>query len=126
MIRVLAALVAGFLCLPAFAATCKISEYANMVIHANGRIVPVAQEPSLTTQSVTYDASMASAAFNAATGFVRIVCDAKAHFIFTSAGTNATADHPYLSANTAEYFGIQRVAPGQSQALTVEFYDGST
>jgi hypothetical protein len=108
------------------AATCKISEYRDLILDANGRIVPVAQEPALATQSVTYTTSSASAAFNDETRYVRIVCDAKAHFIFTRDGTNATASSPYLSADVSEYFGIQRAPRATTQTLKVEFYDGSS
>lgn len=107
--------------LPAFGATCKISEYAVITQDSNGRAVPVAEEPSLTTQSVTYTSSTASSAFNAQTRFVRIVCDAKAHFKFSTTGANATAGDPYLATDIAEWFGVPR-----GQSYLVEFYDGST
>lgn len=105
---------------PSWAATCKISEYANLVMDEAGRIVPVAVEPSITTQNVTYTSSAQSAAFNANTRFIRIVCDAKAHYVF-SANPTATAAAPYLAADAPEYFGVAR-----GSSLEVAFYDGST
>ena len=95
---------------PAFGATCKISEYTNMVVDESNRIVPVAQEPS-TRQEVSYTGTSGqSAAFATATRFVRIICDAKAHFRFSTAGTDAVATDPYIPADTAEYFGVPRGA----------------
>lgn len=105
---------------PSWAATCKISEYANLVMDEAGRIVPVAIEPAITTQEVTYTSSTQSAAFNASTRFVRIVCDAKAHYVFGGNPT-ATATAPYLATDSAEYFGVAR-----GSALEVAFYDGTT
>lgn len=110
----------------ASAATCKISEYSNLVLDANNRQVPVALEPAITTQSVTYTTSTSSVAFNDDTRFVRIICDAKAHFVFTTATPTLTNSYPYLPADTAEYFGIERAPRGTSQTLTVRFYDGSS
>lgn len=101
---------------PSWAATCKISEYSQVV---DGN-TPAANEPALTTQSVTYTTSSQSSALSSGTKFVRIVCDAKAHFVF---GTNPTADgdDPYLSADIPEYFGIFPHA-----TYKIAFYDGSS
>lgn len=106
---------------PAYGATCKISEYRVLARDSNGNDIPVALEPRVTSQTVTYTTSAQSAVFNSATRFVRIVCDAKAHFRFSVAGTNATANDPFLAPDSPEYFGIQ---PGQS--LLVDFYDGTS
>lgn len=105
---------------PSWAATCKISEYERLVVDEAGRIVPVALEPAVTTQNVSYTSSTASAALNAETRFVRIVCDAKAHFVFGAAPT-ATATAPFLAADSPEYFGVAR-----GSSLKVAFYDGQT
>jgi hypothetical protein len=107
--------------LPSFGATCKVSEYSTMVNDDNNRPVPAAQEPAVATQNVTYTTSTASAAFNAKTRFVRIICDAKAHFKFSTDGTNATAAMPYLPTDAAEYFSVPR-----GVGYLVEFYDGSS
>jgi hypothetical protein len=108
--------------LPSFAATCKISEYRVIIKDQAEVQVMVAQEPAVTTQTVTYTSSAQSAVFNEGTSFVRIICDAKAHFVF---GTNptATANSPYVAADSAEYFGLPRNA---ADTLKVAFYDGST
>lgn len=105
---------------PAWAADCYVSEYANLVIDESNRLVPVAQEPAIAVQRVTYTTSTQSSAFNTRTRFIRIVCDAAAHFEF---GTNpsATADNPYLPSNTPEYFGVPRGA-----SFEIAVYDGSS
>jgi hypothetical protein len=105
---------------PSWAATCKISEYANQVEDDSGDVAPVAREPAVTDQTVTYTSSTQSTAFNNSTHFVRIVCDAKAHFQFGTDPT-ATANDPYIAADAPEYFGV---TPGVS--IEVAFYDGST
>lgn len=109
-----------FVAAPAWSATCKIGEYSNLVVDANGRIVPVAQEPSDDDQSVTYTTSSQSTVLEDETIFIRIICDAKAHFQF-GANPTATANDPYVAADTAEYFGVTRGAD-----LKVAFYDGSS
>lgn len=109
----LLALVAG----SASAADCYISEYSDILQDPNGREVPVAGAP-ITTQRVTYTTSTQSSAFNARTRFIRIVCDAAAHFAF-GANPTATANNPYVPANAPEYFGV---TPGQEIAV----YDGSS
>lgn len=107
---------------PGFAATCKISEYSQMVSDEQGRTVPVALEDgSTTTQNVTYTTDTDSSAFASSTRFIRIVCDAKAHFVFGTGTITATANSPYLSADTPEYFAV---LPGAS--LKVSFYDGTS
>ena len=106
---------------PSLAATCKISEYAFLVLDDKNKVVPVAREPAVATQTVTYTTAVDSAAMNAATRFVRVVCDAKAHFVFSVAGTNPTASSPYLPGDTPEYFGVK-----VGDAIIISFYDGSS
>ncbi len=99
-------------------ATCKISEYANLAKDAAGKTVMAAREPAIATQTVTYTSSTASAAFNAETEIIRVIADAKAHFV-VGAAPSADADDPYVPADTVEYFGVQS---GDKIAL----YDGTT
>jgi len=98
-------LIVLFFALPALGATCKISEYAFLVQDGAGRTVPVAAAPAITTQNITYTTSTQSAAVNSQTRFIRVICDAKAHFVIGANPTAATTD-PYLAADTREYFGI--------------------
>lgn len=105
---------------PAFGATCKISEYGYLVQDSTGKVVMVAAEPALTTQTVTYTTSSASSAFNAQTRFIRIVCDAKAHFVFAATPTAAATD-PWVATNAPEYFGI-----AFNVSMKIALYDGSS
>jgi hypothetical protein len=105
----------------AYAATCKISEYRALAVDSTGVEIQVALEPRIASQTVTYTSSAQSSALNSATRFVRIVCDAKAHFRFSTAGTNATASDPFVAADSPEYFGVQA-----GQAIIIDFYDGTT
>ena len=100
-------------------ATAKISEYAALVVDHQGKVVPVAQEPPLTTQEVTFTTETDSNAFDANTKFVRVVADAKAHFRFGTGVQAAVATDPYLAADLPEYFGVI----GGDQ---VSFYDGTS
>lgn len=120
MKRIILALLLTVFALPAFAATCKISEYGYLVQDGTGQIVPVAAEPALDTQEITYTTTAASAAFNAQTRFIRVICDAKAHFVVAATPT-ADATDPYLAADTAEYFGI-----AFNVSMKIAFYDGSS
>ena len=120
MKRLIFVLLLLFVGAQAFAATCKISEYVSLVRDSSGQVVPVAKEPGVTDQSVTYTTSTASAALNESTEFVRIVCDAKAHYQFGSAPT-ATASDPYVAADTPEYFGVL-----DTGTRKVAFYDGTS
>ncbi len=106
------------LSVPSFAATCKISEYQNLIKDGNGNEVPVAATPAVANQEVTYTSSTASNAFNTSTRFIRIICDAKAHFVFGAAPSAAATD-AYLASDTREYFGV-------INGDKVAFYDGSS
>ena len=95
---------------PSWGATCWVAEYSNMVVDANGREVPVAQEPAITVQAITsVDSTTQSAAFNSATRFVVIICDAQVYFTF-SANPTATTSSFYLPAATEAARGITRGA----------------
>lgn len=119
--RILFCLLLALAAVPASAATCKVSEYRALAVDDSGREIPVALEPRITSQNVSYTTSAQSSAFNSATRFIRVICDAKAHFRITTAGTNAAATDPYIPADTPEYFGIQPNAD-----LIIDFYDGSS
>ena len=99
------------------AAVCYVSEYESMVIDDSGRIVHVPQEPAITVQAINHTTTTQSAAFNADTRFVGIVCDEASYFEFGPNPTSTTAD-PYIPANVRWFFGIARGA-----ALEVSFCD---
>jgi hypothetical protein len=91
---------------PSWGATCWVSEYSSMVSDASGREVPVALEPALAIQAVTsVDSTTQSAAFNAATRFVIIVCDAQVYFKLGVNPTATTGSH-YLPADTETSRGV--------------------
>ncbi len=95
-----------------------ISEYRKIKQDESGAFVPVAVEPPLTTQQITFSTSAASSAFNESTRFIRVICDAKAHFKFDAAPT-AIATDPYMPPDTEQHFGV-------SAGGKVAFYDGSS
>jgi hypothetical protein len=103
------------------AAICVVTQYQNQVVETNNRTIPVALEPSIVTSTVTYTSSSGTSAFHSSTNLVRIVCNAKAHFKFSTTGTNATANDPWVTTDAPEYFGVPK-----GQSYLVEFYDGST
>ncbi len=74
---------------------------------------PVLPEPAITDQAVTFTTTTQSAAFNAATHAVLLLCDAACSISF---GTNPTAaaTNFKLPANTFISFGV---VPGQKVAV---------
>lgn len=108
---------------PSYAASCRVTEYRALALDSQGRELQIPLEPAVTSQIVTYTTATASAAFNSATRFVRIVCTAKAHYKFSTAGTAATANDPYVPADSPEYYGIQN---STTSPLKINFYDGSS
>lgn len=118
-------IIAGFFAYPAHAVTCLIVEYRQIATDSRGTALQVPLEPRVAVQSIAFTTPAASAAFNASTYFVRIVCDAKAYFRFSTAGTNAAVSDPFMPANTPEYFGVMP-ATSPSLTLKVSFYDGTS
>ena len=106
---------------PAFAASCKISEYRAVGKDGPGNVIAAPLEPPVTTQTVSYTTATASSAFNSATNFLRVVCDAKAHYRVTTAGTAATATDPFVPANLPEFFAVN-----PNLSYRISFYDGTS
>lgn len=98
-------------------ATLFITEYSE-VPAIRGVPMPVAVEPAVANQAVSFTTSAASSAFNAATRYVRVIADADCHLEFGSAPT-ATATDQFLPANQEAW---RIVTPG----LKVAAYDGSS
>lgn len=87
-------------------ASLYITEYARQPFDSNGQRVPAGEEPALAIQKVTVGvASAQSAAFNAATKFVRLHTDVICSVIF-AADPTATASHSRMAANSTEFFGV--------------------
>ena len=90
-----------------------ITEYQRLAA-AQGAQVAAGQEPSVAEQNVAIGAgSLASAAFNARTNFVRLHSDAICSVAFGAAPT-AVATAKRMAANQTEFFGVN---PGQKVAV---------
>jgi hypothetical protein len=99
-------------------ASLHIQEYADIARTGSGEVLPGGLEPALASQAVTFTTTTASAAFNANTKFVRIVCAADSYLVFAAAPTSAVTDM-LLPADTVGFFAVK---PGQK----VSAYDGSS
>ena len=87
-------------------ATLYISEYSQAGITGPG-MLPVANEPGATTQTVSIGGTTAqSSAFGTTTRFVRIHTDAICSIAFGSNPTATTAKLR-LAANQTEYFAVR-------------------
>lgn len=95
-------------------ATLYISEYAVLPTDANGRVLPLTQEPALAEQSVTIaGASAQSAAFNAATKYVMIHTDVACSVLF-GANPTAVAASKRMAAGETRFHGV---TPGHKVAV---------
>ena len=99
-------------------AIARISEYGEMAIDESGDNVPVASEPAIATQKITFTTTAASNAFNKKTKFIRVIAEAKAHFKVSKAPKALETD-PYIPAHVPEYFGVR-------QGHKIAFYDGAS
>lgn len=94
------------------AAKLFIAEYGatGTAIYASGGaggVLEVAAEPSLQQTPVDFSGGVASsAAFNAKTRFVRIICDAQCSVKFGASPQTATNANTPLAAMAPEYFGV--------------------
>ncbi len=98
-------------------ATLHITEFSTLPRDANGNTLLVGKMPA-PTQAVSYTSSAQSAAFASGTTFIRVIADEVAHLAF-GANPTATANHPWIPADTAELFAV-------TPAHKVAVYDGST
>jgi len=88
-------------------ATLYIAEFEEMP-HTSGSKIPVALQPPLAEQTVAIGgASVASAAFNARTRFVRLHNDVICSVRFDLAPT-ASATTARMAAGATEYHGVQK------------------
>ena len=93
-------------------ATAYITEYRNIGIQ-QGNVIPVAAEPAIAEQTVSFTTTTQSAAFNAQTRFVRITSDAECHMKF-GADPTATTSTQQVQADTVEW---RMVEPGHKVAF---------
>lgn len=85
--------------------TLKVTEYATLARDGQNWIMPVAQEPAIAIQSVSFTTHAESSAFNAQTRFVRVQADADCCILFGASPT-ATTSHTPLTAGQPEVFGV--------------------
>jgi hypothetical protein len=91
-----------------------ITEFASQDYDVRGGLMPVALAPSVADQTLAIGvASVVSAAFNAATGFVRVTTDVTCSLKFGAAPV-ATANTMRLAADAVEYIGV---SPGDKVAV---------
>lgn len=103
----------------AFAANCYVLEFNELARDQWSNRMDLANlSTALAEQKVTYTTSTQSAAFNASTRYLRVICDATAHFNVEEDPT-AAATNSYVTADVAEYFAVN---PGDK----IAFYDGSS
>lgn len=93
-------------------ATLYVTEYAALGADIGGSRAPVAVEPAVTTQTVSFTTTTQSNAFNSSTRFVRLISTADCHLLFGSDPT-ATTSHQKVAANAVEW---RAVHPGHKVA----------
>jgi len=88
-------------------ATLYITEFAEIQGGDNNGKVPVVKLPPLAEQTVAIGAETDSAAFNAATKFIRVHCDAICSIKVAATGNPAaTTSSMRLPADHTEYFAV--------------------
>lgn len=93
-----------------------VTEYANMGETLRGA-PPIALEPELAEQVVTFTTTTQSSAFNASTRFVRIHTDSICHIAFGASPT-ATTSKRRLAIDQTEYFAVPPGASYKVAAVT--------
>lgn len=92
-------------------ATAYITEYNSIGVQMG--TVPVAQEPAVTDQTVTFTTATQSAAFNANTKYIRLIADAECHLQF-GANPTATTSMQQVQADTEIW---RMVTPGHKVSI---------
>lgn len=96
-----------------------ITEYEHVGSIAGLRsAMPIAKEPALVDQTVSFTTATASSAFNTRTKFVRILADADCYVVF-GADPTATASNQKLTANVEYWRGVDA-------GDKISVYDGSS
>lgn len=103
-------------------ASAWITEYSDFGVRyetGTGKIpLPIPEEPAVAENPVTFTTATQSAAFNAATRFVRIVAGADCHVLFGSDPTADANDQKLIAG--VEYY--RAVTAGHK----VSIYDGTS
>lgn len=92
-------------------ATLWVTEYDKFP-SPRGVVLPIANEPRVANQTVTFTTTTQSAAFNAETRYVRVISTTNCHLEFGSNPT-ATTSTQFLPANTEAW---RQVVPGDKVA----------
>jgi hypothetical protein len=92
--------------------TLWIAEYDMLSNDGVGNALPIPREPAIAEQTVTFTTTVASAAFNAKTTYVRLIADADCHLHFDDAPVATTAKQ-FVPANTEVF---RRVRAGDKVA----------
>lgn len=89
------------------ASTCNVKEYKDVGHSLNGEALQIGQEPPVADQSpVDFTSGEAkSAAFNSATRYVEIICNAQASYLVGSSPT-ATANNSWVPSGVSKFFGV--------------------
>ena len=101
-------------------ATLLITEYGNVATDLANQLMPVAQEPAIKFQKITFTTATTCAAFDKSTRYVRLIADADCHVAFGGSPT-ATSTVGRIAANTVEWRGIKG---NGTEKLSV--YDGAS
>ncbi|EJN15695.1 hypothetical protein PMI42_00712 [Bradyrhizobium sp. YR681] len=90
------------------ASTCNVKEYNAVGYSWDHIALQVAQEPALTDQSpVDFTSGEAkSAAFNASTSLIEIICNAQAAYLI-GANPTATANNSWVPAGVSKFIGVK-------------------
>jgi hypothetical protein len=96
-------------------ATLWVTEYGEPAT-PRGVVLPIAKEPRVANQAVTFTTSTQSSAFNAETRYVRIVASVDCHLEFGSSPTATTS--------TQKLFQGQEAWRAVTPAHKVAAYDG--
>ncbi len=87
--------------------TLFVNEYRDMP-NVNGTGYPVAQEPRLATNNVTYTGTPGvSAAFNTNTRFIAVTSDGIFSYLVSTAGTSAAITDFRIPAGIIIYLGVK-------------------
>ena len=85
-------------------ATLHITEYSRLAVASTS--VMCGQEPSITTQMVTFTTPVSSARFNVETRFVRLYASADCRVAFGPERVASSASTP-LTGKVSEFFGVR-------------------
>jgi hypothetical protein len=99
-------------------ATLFVTEFQHASAVGPGRTpMPIAMQPPLAEQAVSFTTSTASSAFNTLTQFVRLYASADCHIQFGTSPT-ATTSLMKLKADAVEYFAVPPGASYKVAAVT--------